>query len=107
IQRAGDPAPRPARLVGTYPEGDLAVIRAENPAGLTPARFGDSSKAQAGDVVLAVGNPLGLAGSVTDGIISATRPAVVRPTPARPPRRCPTRSSPARRSTPATAAGRW
>ena len=80
IQRAGDPAPRPARLVGTYPEGDLAVIRAENPGGLTPARFGDSSKAQAGDVVLAVGNPLGLAGSVTEGIISATGRAVVEPT---------------------------
>jgi len=69
VQRAGDPAARPAHLVGTYPEGDLAVIRAENPAGLTPATFGDSSKARAGDVVLAVGNPLGLAGSVTEGIV--------------------------------------
>ena len=80
IQRAGDPAARPARLVGTYPQGDLAVIRAENPAGLTPATFGDSSKARAGDVVLAVGNPLGLAGSVTEGIISATGRAVIEPT---------------------------
>jgi S1-C subfamily serine protease len=79
IQRAGDPAPRPAHLVGSYPGGDLAVIRAENPAGLAPARFGDSGKAQAGDVVLAVGNPLGLAGSVTEGIISATGRAVVEP----------------------------
>jgi len=80
VQRAGDPASRPAHLVGTYPQGDLAVIRAENPAGLTPATFGDSSKAQAGDVVLAVGNPLGLAGSVTEGIISATGRAVIEPT---------------------------
>jgi len=80
VQRAGDPAPRPAHLVGTYPQGDLAVIRAENPARLTPAKFGDSSKAQAGDVVLAVGNPLGLAGSVTEGIISATGRAVIEPT---------------------------
>jgi S1-C subfamily serine protease len=80
VQRAGDPAARPAHLVGTYPQGDLAVIRAENPAGLTPAAFGDSSKAQAGDVVLAVGNPLGLAGSVTEGIISATGRAVIEPT---------------------------
>src|SRR5262249_56330842 len=79
IQRAGDPAPRPARLVGTYPEGDLAVIRAESPGGLTPARFGDSSRAQAGDVVLAIGNPLGLSGSVTEGIISATGRAVTEP----------------------------
>jgi putative serine protease PepD len=80
VQRAGDPAARRAHLVGSYPQGDLAVIRAENPAGLTPATFGDSSKAQAGDVVLAVGNPLGLAGSVTEGIISATGRAVIEPT---------------------------
>jgi S1-C subfamily serine protease len=80
VQRAGDPAPRPAHLVGTYPQGDLAVIRAGNPAGLTPAKFGDSGQAQAGDVVLAVGNPLGLAGSVTEGIISATGRAVIEPT---------------------------
>jgi S1-C subfamily serine protease len=80
VQRAGDPAPRPAHLVGSYPGGDLAVIRAEDPAGLVPARFGDSGKAQAGDVVLAVGNPLGLSGSVTEGIISATGRAVVEPT---------------------------
>jgi putative serine protease PepD len=80
VQRAGDPVARPAHLVGTYPQGDLAVIRAENPAGLTPATFGDSGKAQAGDVVLAVGNPLGLAGSVTEGIISATGRAVIEPT---------------------------
>ena len=80
VQTADDRAPRPAHLVGSYPGGDLAVIRAENPAGLTPARFGDSSKAQAGDVVLAVGNPLGLSGSVTEGIISATGRAVIEPT---------------------------
>ena len=80
VQTADDRAPRPARLVGSYPGGDLAVIRAENPAGLTPARFGDSNKARAGDVVLAVGNPLGLSGSVTEGIISATGRAVIEPT---------------------------
>jgi S1-C subfamily serine protease len=79
IQTAGDQAPRPARLVGSYPGGDLEVIRAENPAGLIPARFGDSARARAGDVVLAVGNPLGLSGSVTEGIISATGRAVVEP----------------------------
>jgi S1-C subfamily serine protease len=80
VQTAGDRDPRPARLVGSYPGGDLAVIKAEDPAGLTPARFGDSAKARAGDVVLAVGNPLGLSGSVTQGIISATGRAVVEPT---------------------------
>ena len=76
---AGDTAPRSARLVGTYPPDDLAVIRADNPAGLQPATFGDSDKVQAGDVVLAIGNPLGLSGSVTQGIISATDRAVIEP----------------------------
>jgi len=79
VQLAGDPTPRTARLVGSYPPDDLAVIRADDPSGLQPARFGDSDQAQAGDVVLAVGNPLGLSGSVTEGIISATGRAVTEP----------------------------
>jgi len=79
VQVAGDTAPRSARLVGTYPPDDLAVIRADNPAGLLPATFGDSDQVQAGDVVLAIGNPLGLSGSVTQGIISATDRAVTEP----------------------------
>jgi S1-C subfamily serine protease len=79
VQVAGDPAPRTARLVGSYPPDDLAVIRVDDPAGLQPARFGDSARAQAGDVVLAVGNPLGLSGSVTSGIISATGRVVAEP----------------------------
>jgi S1-C subfamily serine protease len=79
VQVAGQAQPRIARLVGAYPPDDLAVIRADNPSGLTPARFGDSGQARAGDVVLAVGNPLGLSGSVTEGIISATGRAVTEP----------------------------
>jgi S1-C subfamily serine protease len=79
VQVAGDTAPRSARLVGSYPPDDLAVIRVDDPSGLKPARFGDSAKAQAGDVVLAVGNPLGLSGSVTSGIISATGRVVTEP----------------------------
>ena len=79
VQVAGQAEPRTARLVGTYPPDDLAVIRAGDPSGLSPARFGDSSRARAGDVVLAVGNPLGLSGSVTEGIISATGRAVTEP----------------------------
>jgi S1-C subfamily serine protease len=79
VQVAGDTAPRTAQLVGTYPPDDLAVIRADDPSGLQPATFGDSDRAQAGDVVLAIGNPLGLSGSVTEGIISATDRAVTEP----------------------------
>jgi S1-C subfamily serine protease len=79
VQVAGDPAPRMAKLVATYPPDDLAVIRADDPKGLQPATFGNSDQAQAGDVVLAVGNPLGLSGSVTEGIVSATDRAVSEP----------------------------
>jgi S1-C subfamily serine protease len=79
VQVPGDPAPRAATLVGAYPPDDLAVIRVADPSGLRPATFGDSAKAQAGDVVLAVGNPLGLSGSVTSGIISATGRVVAEP----------------------------
>src|SRR5580692_4442191 len=79
VQVAGDTAPRSARRVGSYPADALAVIHADNPAGLQPATFGDSDKVQAGDVVLAIGNPLGLSGSVTQGIISATDRAVTEP----------------------------
>jgi S1-C subfamily serine protease len=79
VQVAGDTAPRSARLVGSYPPDDLAVIRADDPSGLQPARFGDSDRARAGDVVLAIGNPLGLSGSVTQGIVSATDRAVTEP----------------------------
>jgi putative serine protease PepD len=79
VQLAGDPKPRPARLVGAYPAGDLAVVHASDATGLKPASFADSGKVQAGDVVLAVGNPLGLSSSVTEGIISATGRAVTEP----------------------------
>jgi putative serine protease PepD len=79
VQLAHDPQPRQARLVGSYPADDLAVIRVDDRAGLVPASFGNSDMTQAGDVVLAVGNPLGLSGSVTEGIISATGRAVTEP----------------------------
>ena len=79
VQVPGDPTPRSANLVGDYAPDDLAVIRVSDPSGLQPARFGDSAKAQAGDIVLGVGNPLGLSGSVTSGIISATGRVVTEP----------------------------
>jgi S1-C subfamily serine protease len=79
VQLAGNTSPRSARLVGTYPADDLAVIRVDDTSGLKPATFGDSDQAQAGDVVLAIGNPLGLSGSVTEGIVSATDRAVTEP----------------------------
>ncbi|HEX3900238.1 MAG TPA: trypsin-like peptidase domain-containing protein [Mycobacteriales bacterium] len=59
-----------AKVVGTDPLDDLAVIKVSK-SGLTPATLGDSSDIQVGDPVLAVGSPLGLQGTVTEGIVSA------------------------------------
>ena len=50
----------PARLVGSYTPDDLAVVSVGAGHALRPARFGDSSKVEVGDIVLAAGNPLGL-----------------------------------------------
>ena len=63
--------PRRARLVSSYPAGDLAMIKVDDAAGLTPATFGRSSDLRVGQIVLAMGNPLGFSGSVTQGIVSA------------------------------------
>ena len=61
-----------ATVKGTDPSTDLAVVQLTNPpADLEPIAFGDSSKLAVGDQVMAVGNPLGLSGTVTTGIISA------------------------------------
>jgi putative serine protease PepD len=61
-----------AKVVGTDPSTDLAVIKIQDPpADLKPATLGSSSAVKVGDPVMAVGNPLGLAGTVTTGIISA------------------------------------
>ncbi len=64
-----------ATLVGRFPPDDLAVIRVSG-ANLSPATFADSSKLEVGDVAIAIGNPLGLRSSVTDGIVSAFRQGV-------------------------------
>jgi putative serine protease PepD len=65
----------PAKVVGSFPPDDLAVIKVSG-ARLQPATFADSSKLQVGDLAIAIGNPLGLRSSVTEGIVSAFRQAV-------------------------------
>ncbi|MFI7616482.1 S1C family serine protease [Nonomuraea terrae] len=72
-------SPRKARLVRSFPAGDLAVIKVDRPDGLRPATFGDSGKLRVGQIVLAMGNPLGFSGSVTDGIVSALGRTVSEP----------------------------
>lgn len=60
-----------ATVVGTDPIYDLAVIKLKGAKGLTPMEFADSSKLNVGDTAVALGAPLGLANSVTTGIVSA------------------------------------
>jgi len=62
----------PVRVLGADPLSDLAVLRAERPADLpSPVRLGNADTLVVGQLVVAVGNPLGLAGSVTAGVVSA------------------------------------
>ena len=60
-----------AKVKGQDPKTDLALLKIESPEELPYVRFGDSEKAKVGDWVVAVGNPFGLGGSVSAGIISA------------------------------------
>jgi S1-C subfamily serine protease len=69
-----------ATLVSSYPAQDLAVIKLDNPPGdLHAASFADSSHVAVGQITLAMGSPLGLNGSVTQGIVSALGRTVSEP----------------------------
>jgi serine protease Do len=61
-----------AEVIGRDGVSDLALLKIEPKAPLTAATWGDSTKTRVGDWVLAIGNPFGLGGTVTSGIISAT-----------------------------------
>lgn len=78
VTLASAPRPVAGTLVGTYPPDDLAVIHV-NEKNVHAATFGDSTKLAVGDIVLAMGNPLGLSGSVTNGIISAVGRTISEP----------------------------
>jgi serine protease Do len=67
-----DDTPLQAQVVGRDAVTDLALLKVDAKTPLPAASWGDSSKAKVGDWVLAIGNPFGLGGSVTAGIISAT-----------------------------------
>ncbi|CAN5355968.1 hypothetical protein BH09ACT6_BH09ACT6_00730 [soil metagenome] len=59
------------KVVGTDPVADLAVVKLQDASGLTAIEWGDSSKLNVGDTAIAIGAPLGLSGTVTNGIVSS------------------------------------
>nr|MBP7190499.1 trypsin-like peptidase domain-containing protein [Rickettsiaceae bacterium] len=61
----------PAKLIGSDARTDLALLKVETKSPLPFVRFGDSAKSRVGDWVIAIGNPFGLGGTVTTGIISS------------------------------------
>tara|TARA_Y100001970_G_scaffold97234_1_gene122449 strand:+ start:3982 stop:5076 length:1095 start_codon:yes stop_codon:yes gene_type:complete len=60
-----------AKVLGSDPYADIAVLKIQSSQNFTTIKFGDSNKARVGDWVIAIGNPFGLGGTVTSGIISA------------------------------------
>jgi putative serine protease PepD len=66
----------PVRIVGRDPESDIALVKADNVAGLAPVELGNSDGVRVGQQVTAFGSPLGLGGTVTTGIVSALDRAV-------------------------------
>tara|TARA_B100000214_G_scaffold188864_1_gene136366 strand:+ start:448 stop:1851 length:1404 start_codon:yes stop_codon:yes gene_type:complete len=60
-----------AKIIGKDPLSDIAVLKIEADEKFIPVKFGDSDKSRIGDWVIAIGNPFGLGGTVTSGIISA------------------------------------
>ncbi len=71
IVRFHDDHELPATVIGRDPKTDLAVLKVESPTPLPFLKIGDSKKIRVGDWVIAIGNPFGLGGSVSAGIISA------------------------------------
>ena len=76
VQLYNDDTEYEAEIVGTDEQTDLAVIKIDKD-GLTAAELGDSDSVQVGEFCMAIGNPLGLGSTVTDGIVSAVNRTVI------------------------------
>tara|TARA_B100001123_G_scaffold58074_1_gene62451 strand:+ start:431 stop:1843 length:1413 start_codon:yes stop_codon:yes gene_type:complete len=71
IVRVDESTEYKAKVIGADPYSDLAILQIESKNKFQPVAFGNSDKARVGDWVVAIGNPFGLGGTVTSGIISA------------------------------------
>ena len=71
VVRVGGDKEYKATIIGQDPLSDIAVLQIDSKEKFIPVKFGDSDKARIGDWVIAIGNPFGLGGTVTAGIISA------------------------------------
>ena len=71
LVRFNDDKEYSAKIIGSDPLSDIAVLQIDSDDRFTPVKFGNSDKARIGDWVIAIGNPFGLGGTVTAGIISA------------------------------------
>ena len=71
VVRVGGDKEYKAKIIGQDPLSDIAVLQIDSNEKFIPVNFGDSDKARIGDWVIAIGNPFGLGGTVTAGIISA------------------------------------
>jgi len=68
-----------AKVIGSDPGTDIAVLQVENPKNLVQMKLGNSDEVQVGDFVLAIGNPFGLQHTVTSGIVSALGRSGINP----------------------------
>ena len=79
VQLGEDGEPQSAEVVGSDPSSDVALLKIDDANGATPLPLGDSSKADVGDPVVAIGNPFGLDRTVTTGIVSALQRQIQAP----------------------------
>jgi len=76
VVRVGGDKEYKATIIGSDPLSDIAVLQIDSKEKFAPVKFGNSDKARIGDWVIAIGNPFGLGGTVTSGIISARNRAL-------------------------------